>query len=73
MAWRSQPSITRALKRISQALQEAQTGTWAADAQELLDASQEQLQAVQQFRVISGDAQRTVAALLHTGATRVEC
>ena len=59
----SQPSISRALKRISQTLQEAQTGTSAADTQELLDASQEQLQAVQQFGVIVSEALRTVAAL----------
>lgn len=60
---RSQPSISRALRRISETLQEAQTGASAADTQELLEASQEQLQAVQQFEVIVSDALRTVASM----------
>ena len=59
----SQPSISRALKRIAGTLQEVQTGTSAADTQELLDASREQLHAVQQFEVIVSDALRTVASM----------
>ena len=60
---RSQPSISRALERIAQTLQEAETGTSEADTQELLDASREQLLAVQQFEVIVTDALRTVASM----------
>ncbi len=60
---RSQPSISRALKRIAQTLEDAHTGTSGADTQELLDASREQLLAVQQFEVIVSDALRTVASM----------
>ncbi len=60
---RSQPSISRAFQRIAGTLQEVRTGTSAADTQELLDASREQLQAVQQFEVIVSDALRTVTLM----------
>ncbi|WP_407541029.1 hypothetical protein Q0M94_06440 [Deinococcus radiomollis] len=60
---RSQPSISRALKRVARTLQDARTGASEAANQELLEASQEQLQAVQQFEVIVSNALRTVALM----------
>jgi len=60
---RNQPSIGRALRRISQTLQQVETGTSAADTQELLLASQEQLNGVEQFRRIVSEALLTVASL----------
>lgn len=56
---RSQPIINQALERIAQTLKETQD----ADNQELLDASQEQLQVVRQFREIVSEALQTVTSL----------
>lgn len=60
---RNQPSISRALQRISRTLQEVETGTSAADTRELLHASQEQLNGVEQFRKIVSEALLAVASL----------
>ena len=56
---RSQPSISCSLERIAQTLKETQD----ADNQELLAASQEQLQVVRQFQEIVSEALQTVNSL----------
>ncbi|WP_407543160.1 hypothetical protein Q0M94_24375 (plasmid) [Deinococcus radiomollis] len=56
---RSQPSISRSLERIAQTLKETQD----ADNQELLDASQEQLQVVRQFHEVVSEALQTVTSI----------